>query len=266
MQEMVEDAFLDKVTEHFRGPRGIIWEMIMGEDIHMGGVEDTKVLTDKIGINKESKVLDVGCGLGGTARYLAETYGCQVTGIDATDRMLEEASRRNESAGLDHLIELKLGNALEMPFDDGFFDILIGQDAWCYIIDKPRLIAECARVLRSRGVIAFTDWLKSENITPEESKSFFTFMAFPDVETFSGYARLLEDRGFAVQKKEDLSDEFVASLMQSHNDTPIEELEVQITERFGPEMSSIVMNGVIEMTMLVQEKKISRGRFIGRKI
>jgi ubiquinone/menaquinone biosynthesis C-methylase UbiE len=263
---MAEDAFLEKVTEHFRGPRGIIWEMIMGEDIHMGGLEDTRILTGEIGIRKESKVLDVGCGLGGTARYLAETYGCHVTGIDATDRMLEEASRRNESAGLSHLIDLKLGNALEMPFRDEAFDVLIGQDAWCYITDKPKLIAECARVLRPKGTIAFTDWLKSENITPEESKSFFTFMAFPDVETFSGYSELLEGNGFAIQKKEDLSDKFVASLMQSYEDTPIEEVEVQIAEKFGPEMSSTVMNGVIEMTMLVQERKVSRGRFIGQKM
>jgi ubiquinone/menaquinone biosynthesis C-methylase UbiE len=262
---MVEDAFLERVAEHFRGPRGIIWEMIMGEDIHMGGLEDTRVLTENIGIDSSTKVLDVGCGLGGTARYLAETYGCQVTGIDVTDRMLAEASRRNESAGLNHLIDLKLGNALEMPFEDGTCDVLIGQDAWCYIIDKPRLIAECARVLRPQGVIAFTDWLKSENITPEESKSFFEFMAFPDVETLSGYSRLLENSGFSVQKQEDLSDEFVASLAQSYQDTPIEEVEVQIRERFGSEMSSTVMSGVVEMTMLVQERKVSRGRFIGRK-
>ena len=231
----------------------------------MGGVKDTKILTREIGIKKESRVLDVGCGLCGTARFLAGTYGCHVTGLDVTERMLQEASLRNESAGLSHLIKLKLGNALEMPFEDGTFDVVIGQDAWCYIVDKPRLIAECARVLRPQGVIAFTDWLKGENITPEESRSFFTFMAFPDVETLSGYARLLENNELSVWKKEDLSDEFVASLMQSYQDTPIEELEAQITDTFGPEMSSIVINGVAQMTTLVQERKVSRGRFIGQK-
>ena len=50
---MVEDAFLEEVMKHFRGPRRIIWEMIMGEDIHMGGVEDTRILAEKIGINRK---------------------------------------------------------------------------------------------------------------------------------------------------------------------------------------------------------------------
>ncbi len=62
--------------------------------------------------------------------------------------------------GLDHLVSFRHGNALAMPFGVAEFDVVIGQEAWCHVPDKARLIGECSRVLKPGGVIAFTDILR----------------------------------------------------------------------------------------------------------
>ena len=168
----------------------------MGEQIHVGGASETDVLAQKAGITANSHVLDVCSALGGPARYLARKYGCRVTGLDATPRMYEEAIRRTEEAGLSGKIDYKLGNAVDMPFRANTFDVVWGQDAWCYVTDKERLIRECARVVKAGGVVAFTDWLETGPMTDEEWMALHMFMVFPYVETLDGYAALAEAAGF----------------------------------------------------------------------
>lgn len=95
------DVGIENVTEVYAGPGGILWEMLMGEEIHVGGASETEVLARKAGITASTTVLDVCSALGGPARHLARTIGCTVTGLDATPRMHDEAVRRTKEAGLD---------------------------------------------------------------------------------------------------------------------------------------------------------------------
>ncbi|RJP65279.1 MAG: methyltransferase domain-containing protein [Candidatus Abyssobacteria bacterium SURF_17] len=262
---MVEDAFVENVMALYRGPAGVLYELLMTEHIHPGGVEDTKVLAEKAGIRKGLKVLDVGSALGGPARYLARKYGCSVTGLDATDSMLEEASRRNRAAGLEDLIELKLGNALDMPFEDGTFDIVWGQDAWCYISDKERLINECARVIKPQGILAFTDWLETEIFDPMEKEMVLAMLVMPNLQTFSGYLTLLKENGFQILEQEDLNDDFVSHTRDYQ--TQMEgDLKAQIIEKFGEDLYPGAKAAIDMLASAVQGSKMSRGRFIARKI
>ena len=110
----------------------------MGEQIHVGADVQTDIMAQKAGVNKNTSVLDVCSALGGPARHLARKYGCKVTGLDATMKMVDEAAKRTEKEGLMHLVTNKLGNALDMPFKAAAFDIVWGQDAWCYVTDKEK--------------------------------------------------------------------------------------------------------------------------------
>ena len=146
--------------------------------------------------------------LGGPARHLAAEFGCRVTGIDATPAMVEEATRRTAAAGLEGRVTYRLGNALDLPFRESSFDTVWGQDAWCYVTDKARLIREAARVTRPGGTIAFTDWIQLRDVPDKKLDPLLSFMLFPYMETPEGYQRLLEENGWEVTAADDLSRDF----------------------------------------------------------
>lgn len=258
------DVTIGNVSEVYDGAGGILWEMLMGEQIHVGAEAETDVLARKAGVTAETHLLDVCSALGGPARYLAKNYGCRVTGLDATRRMDEEANRRTKEAGLLGKIDYVLGNALDMPFPAATFDVAWGQDAWCYITDKQRLIEECARVLKPGGVLAFTDWLEAGPMTDEEWAALNAFMVFPYMETLDGYAALAEAAGLTVVEKEDLSPDFAAHV-QGYLDMVRNDFRQAIIDNYGQEMYDAVEEGITLWRDASAAGKVGRGRLVARK-
>jgi ubiquinone/menaquinone biosynthesis C-methylase UbiE len=181
---------------------------------HFGGLDAVDILAEKAGIGQASHVLDVCSGMGGPARYLAHKFGCRVTGLDITESRHASAIRLTELVGLQHLVDFRLGNALAMPFADASFDVVIGQEAWVHVPDKERLIAECARVVRPGGMIAFTDILRGPQLEPESQERLRRAMAFASFETLDGYARLLAENGCTVLERDDLTARWAEILVQ----------------------------------------------------
>lgn len=264
MSERRLDVGIDNVNEVYDGPGGILWEMLMGEEIHVGGLKETDILARKAGITADTHVLDVCSALGGPARHLASQYGCRVTGLDATQRMHDEAIKRTEEAGLSARAEYRLGNALDMPFRSDTFDVVWGQDAWCYVTDKERLILECARVARPGGVVAFTDWLETGPMSDQEWLALHEFMVFPYMETLDGYAALCEAAGLAVVEREDLTPDFAA-----HVPVYLGLVEGKfrggLIEGYGQEMYDGVVAGLELWRDASAAGKVGRGRIIARK-
>jgi ubiquinone/menaquinone biosynthesis C-methylase UbiE len=172
---------------------------------HFGGLAAVDTLAEKAGIDAATRVLDVCSGMGGPARYLAHRLGCRVTGLDITRSRHDAALRLTALVGLDHLVDFGLGNALDMPFADATFDVVIGQEAFAHVPDKPRLIAECARVVRPGGIVAFTDILRRGALSAAEFERLQSGMTFQSLETLDGYRRLLARCGCAVLVQDDLS-------------------------------------------------------------
>jgi ubiquinone/menaquinone biosynthesis C-methylase UbiE len=255
---------LADVQAVYAGPGGELWELLMGEQIHVGGEADTAILADRAGIGACSHVLDVCCALGGPARSLAQRTGCRVTGIDATARMVEEAVRRTSTARLADRVSFQLGDALALPFPANSFDVVLGQDAWCYVTDKARLIAECARVVKPGGVVAFTDWLETGPMTTTEWEAAHRFMVFPYMETLEGYRTLIAQTGLTLVDAEDLSSDFAA-----HLDRYLHEVRVRhhatLLAGYGPEMVADVLAGITLWRDAAAGGKVGRGRLITRK-
>jgi ubiquinone/menaquinone biosynthesis C-methylase UbiE len=181
---------------------------------HFGGLEAVDRLADQAGIGPQTHVLDVCSGIGGPARYLAQHRGCRVTGLDITASRHDSALRLTELVGLGHLVDFRLGNALEMPFGDASFDVVIGQEAFCHVPDKPRLIAECARVVRPGGLIAFTDILRRAAMAPDSFARLQREMTFLSLESLDGYAALLSANGCQVVVQDDLSEWWTGILVR----------------------------------------------------
>ncbi|MCH8892966.1 MAG: methyltransferase domain-containing protein [Chloroflexi bacterium] len=126
---------------------------------HSGGLAATRELASLVGLREGIRVLDVGSGVGGPARTLATEYGCDVTGIDLTEEYCLAAEMLTARLGLEARVRFHCGSALDMPFDDGTFDVVWMQNSSMNIPDKENLYSEVRRVLRIGGSLATQDVL-----------------------------------------------------------------------------------------------------------
>ncbi len=130
---------------------------------HLGGRKATDRLVELCGITRASHVLEIGCGVGITACYLAKSVGCALTSIDLNEKMIEWAMKRAEREGLAMRITFRPADAQDLPFDDNGFDAVISESVTAFTTDKPKAISEYKRVLKSGGYIGLTEasWVKS---------------------------------------------------------------------------------------------------------
>ena len=132
-------------------------DIASADQFHTGGKPATLELARLAGIRKESEVLDVGGGVGGPARTLANEIGCRVTVLDLTEEFVEAGRELTSRTGLSDRIQFEEGDALRLPFPDATFDVVFTQHASMNIEDKAGLFCEAHRVLRSGGTYAFHD-------------------------------------------------------------------------------------------------------------
>ncbi|HUU71280.1 MAG TPA: methyltransferase domain-containing protein [Burkholderiales bacterium] len=134
-------------------------------EFHIGGQAATLELAQLGGMGSGMRVLDVGSGLGGPARTLAQHYGAKITGLDLTEEFCNVATMLTELCGMHDDVSFMHGNALDMPFDDGAFDLVWMQQAGMNIEDKLRLYQEANRVLAAGGRLVFQEVLGG-SVTP----------------------------------------------------------------------------------------------------
>jgi sarcosine/dimethylglycine N-methyltransferase len=121
------------------------------DQFHTRGLAATAELAKLAGISAGMSVLDVGSGIGGPARFLAETYGCPVTGVDLSEPFVEAARYLTERTGQSGKVSFQTANALKLPFDDGSFDIVLLQHVAMNISERAQLYREIRRVIKSGG-------------------------------------------------------------------------------------------------------------------
>ncbi len=124
---------------------------------HIRGRVATEELAGLAKLQATHRVLDVGCGLGGTSRYLATRFGCAVTGVDLTEEYCHVAAMLSSRVGLGDRTVFLRGSALDLPFDDGEFDVVWTEHVQMNIQDKSSFYRELARVLKPGGQLAFHD-------------------------------------------------------------------------------------------------------------
>jgi SAM-dependent methyltransferase len=210
-----EDEILAKLSA-----RGTKLDTLTEEELkdfdqdHYGGVHVVDVLADKAGIRRDHHVLDVCSGMGGPARWIAYRYGCRVTGLDFTESRVEAAKRLTRRVRLDHLVDFVHGDATAMPLPDARYDVLIGQESWLHVPNKPALIQHCARVVKPTGTIAFTDVVLRAPLTRGEVERLGAEMHIPDVASADRYEELLASHDCRVELRDDLSEEWKRILVE----------------------------------------------------
>jgi SAM-dependent methyltransferase len=131
------------------------------DEFHIGGRRASEEFLDQLAFSSQMHVLDVGCGLGGAARFVASRYGSQVTGIALTAEYIETGNALCKWVGLDQRISLHQGSALSTPFAEGSFDGAYMLHVGMNIDDKERLASEVALVLRPRSFFGIYDVMRT---------------------------------------------------------------------------------------------------------
>jgi sarcosine/dimethylglycine N-methyltransferase len=230
---------------------------------HYDGVEAIDKLAQSADITTDSHVLDVASGMGGPARYLAHNYGCTVTGIDLTLSRVEGAKRLTEMTKMSDQVDFQVANALENPFPDQKFDVVIGQEAWCHIPDKKRLIAECVRVTKVGGYIAFTDILEGTGLRADHREILEEGLGYSELGTLAGYRELLEASGCVVEDVEDLGARWAVILRQRLE--MYRGLEAQTIELLGEDAFRRWDRVYTLYVDQIEKGHLGGGRFLARK-
>ena len=130
------------------------------DEFHMGGRAATKGLAEWLDLGAANRVVDIGCGLGGTARFLHSAYGCAVEGIDLTPEYIEVGRGLNRAVGLSDGIRLAVASAVDLPFEAAAFDRATMLHVGMNIADKAALMGEVARVTRRGALFGIYDVMR----------------------------------------------------------------------------------------------------------
>jgi SAM-dependent methyltransferase len=258
---------LSDVQAAYEGAEGDFSELIMGEQIHIGGFKSSMDLAERASIGAGQHGVDLCCCSGAGMRFLVRFRNvASMLGVDATRTVVERGQQRCQEEGLADRIRFILADSCDTGLPDAKADFVWGEDAWSYVVDKGKLLAEAVRIVRPGGTIAFTDWVEGPtDLGDDEAQIFLRFMRFPSLLSIDDYRRLLEERSCEVVEASD------TGRFAPHQDLYINMLEMQLTYDalrilgFDMERQSMVLNAHKFFQQLAHAGKIAQGRFIARR-
>ena len=154
----LEELILGAVAQEGKDPENLTaGDLAAVDEFHVGGLEATQELAKQMELHAGMRLLDVGSGIGGPARYFGGEHGCRVTGIDLTEDFVRVAGSLTKRTKLDGLAEFRQGSALEMPFERGTFDGAYMIHVGMNIADKAGIFREVRRVVKAGGLFTIFD-------------------------------------------------------------------------------------------------------------
>lgn len=258
-------AKLSDVQSIYSGVVRDLWVLCMGQQVHAGGMMSSMELAKSAGIKEGMYGADLCSCIGAGTRFLAKNFKVKMDGIDATASAVVKAREEAKAEKLDSALKYIEADVTKIPVEAGKYDFVWGEDAWCYVEDKDKLISEAARILRPGGTIAFTDWIDGpKGLTDEEAFRINDFMKFPYIESLEGYKSLLTKHGFEVKEAVYIPfakyvDLYLTMLTEQHTYDALRLIgdDMAMFQAMGAEFGFIQQKA--------HEDKITRGRFVAVK-
>jgi ubiquinone/menaquinone biosynthesis C-methylase UbiE len=258
---------LAEVVSVYSGVQGDFMQLLFGQQLHIGGMKASLDLAERAGIAAGSSGIDLCCCNGAGMRLLVRSRNvASMVGVDATEAMVERGRRLTREEGLDGRVRFVHADACKCDLPSASADFVWSEDAWCYVADKPKLIAEAARMVRPGGVIAFTDWVEGPaGLTDAEAQRFLAMMTFANVEDIAGYVKLLSASGCEVRVAED------TERFAPHFELYLNMIEMQLTYdvlrtlAFRAELMATLVDGFRFLAELARAGKIAQARFVARR-
>jgi sterol 24-C-methyltransferase len=204
--------YYDGVTRFYRHGWGECFHFapfLGGENEAQATLAQHRRLVRAAGIERGTRVLDVGCGIGGPARSIARLTGASVTGVTISPEQVKAARELTRKQRLEGQCEVVLGDAMKLAFPDASFDRVLAIESACHMPDKAAFYAECARVLRPGGRLAGWDWIFTPGLDVERERRehvepICQYFALPTLSTLAEIGEHLLAAGLEVITLEDL--------------------------------------------------------------
>lgn len=268
-------SIVSATQAYYDGPADEIYRTIWGDNLHLGvpcseqcshpeAMEHTnEIMANAAALGPGSRVLDLGCGYGSTARYLAANVGCHVTGINISDKELALARERAQASGLHDLLTFEYGDFHRLGYADNSFDVAWSQEAFLHAADKTAVLSECLRVLKPGGSLVFTDILVSRDTPSEDRERIYDRVKSPDMWDLEDYRNALANLDFTVTRTEDWS-QHVARSYAWVRDRLLENREA-ILNRVGSETVDNTVEALSFWVNSAEAEKIGWAFFLARK-
>ena len=216
MSTATKNTTVDKAQDYYNSTPAdeFYFKIWGGEHIHVGIYNHSKesikdasprivhLMASKLKLNSDTKLLDLGSGYGGAARYLTKKYGCQVTCLNLSETQNERNESLNKKNRLDHLITVMEGNFEDIPFSDNSFDVVWSQDAIVHSGNREQVLSEVDRVLMETGDFIFTDLMQTYDCPKSVLKPVLERIHLDSLGSFGFYveqARKLDVKEIRVQ-------------------------------------------------------------------
>ncbi|WP_296643417.1 methyltransferase domain-containing protein [Roseinatronobacter sp.] len=226
-----------------------------GEDIHVGLYESedediakasartVRHMASKLDLKPGAKVIDIGSGYGGAARYLARETGAHITCLNVSEKENARNRRMTAEQGLEGRIEIVHGVFEDIPFPDNSFDVVWSQEAILHSGDRDRVLKEVARVLKPGGDFIFTDPMQATTSDDtSEYQPIYDRIHLSDMESIEFYKTTLEDLGFETVEIEDLTHQ-----LRNHYARVRDELKSRrhaLEDKISPDYTDRMLNGL----------------------
>ena len=235
MEETKQQKLVDITRDYYdsKDADEFYYHIWGGEDIHVGlylnendsigkaSRQTIKQMAEKVSdFNQNTKVLDIGSGYGGAARYLADQYQCHVDCLNLSRTENKRNTKRNTELGLNDLIDVHYGNFEELPFESESYDVVWCQDAILHSDNKPKVISEVARVLKKGGEFVFTDPMQADDTSTDILQPVLERIHLKEMGSVEKYRALAQENGL-----KELSIQEMPEKIAKHYSSVLNELE-----------------------------------------
>jgi SAM-dependent methyltransferase len=190
------------------------------DHFHARGFPATVELADRLPIGPGQRILDIGCGVGGPARYMAKRFRCRVDGIDITPPFVEAANKLTALLGMEEAVRVEQGDGQRLPYPQACFDGAYTQHVTMNVADRPRFFSEAYRVLKPGAFFALTEhglgprgepyhpvpWSSDGTgaylVTPAETRAILEAAGFENIVVEDTGAKYLASYRIALEKAE----------------------------------------------------------------
>jgi SAM-dependent methyltransferase len=238
-----------------------------GEDLGQSSwvtSDEYRRLFEWLGLREADHVLDLGCGSGGPALFIARERGCRVTGVDVNEAGIAAGLALARGQGLEERVDFRIADVREpLPFPEESFDAIVCMDAICHMPQRARLLAEWRRVLRAGGRMLYTDpvvvtgMVLSEEFATRSSTGYFEFCPPGTNE------RIIREAGFELIRAEDVTANEVEVSRRWHDARELRATELVRLE--GEETFAGLQRFLATVHSLTRDGRLSRFAYLGRK-
>lgn len=241
-------------------------KLLFGDSIHPGGLELTKELAERMILLRGSNVLDVACGIGTSAIFIAKTFGCHVTGIDLGQKNIEEAIKVSSAQNTSKLTDFRIADAEKFDFIDEIFDSILCECSFCLFPDKKKSSDEMFRVVKRNGKIGISDIVLKGELPQKLRSALNEFVCVLEAKTEIEYREYLEDAGFRQFQIYDkkysilsLLDNikkrlFAAELLVGLGKVKINNIDLDRIKKMLKELQECVNSGILSYALIIGEK------------